>query len=447
MTPQKKSANPPSRANTSAEPLRSQETIPSDSQIKAKLWTKDFTLATLINFVLMLNYYMLMVVMTNYTMEVMQASEVVAAFSASILVIGALIARLVSGALMDRIGRKRFLVIGTICEVIFSALYLAGTALPLLFVVRFLHGFAYGACSTALGTIVTSITPASRKGEGVGYYMLSVTLGAALGPSIGIFLSTGIDFNVLFIVATVVVVFALVGALMIKVPEVGKPTEQNSTDTQNRSAKEEHANTISLRKVSGIHRIIEVSAIPISIVAGLIFFGYSSLLTFLEPYAIELGLVQAATVFFIVYAIIMFVTRPLTGRMFDRLGANSVMIPAFILFAVGMVVLGLATNSWMLLGSALFLGFGVGTVQSSGLAIAVRNLPEERLSLANSTFYIFLDIGVGLGPLLLGVLVPLIGYEALYFFMAAVAIVTLVIYLLAVPKSSLAPNNPKSTHH
>ena len=51
----------------------------------------------------------------------------------------------------------------------------------MLFVLRFLHGFAFGACSTSIGTIVTALVPDDRKGEGVGYYMLSVTLGAAVG--------------------------------------------------------------------------------------------------------------------------------------------------------------------------------------------------------------------------------------------------------------------------
>ena len=67
----------------------------------------------------------------------------------------------------------------------------------------------------------------------------------------------------------------------------------------------------------------------------------------------------------------------------------------------------------MLIAAAL-LGFGVGTVQASGLALAVRLAPDDRLSLANSTFYILLDIGVGVGPLLLGIVQPLWGYRGLF---------------------------------
>ena len=56
-------------------------------------------------------------------------------------------------------------------EVAFSALYLAGLGLWLLFALRLLHGIAFGTCSTAIGTIVTALVPDNRKGEGVGYYM------------------------------------------------------------------------------------------------------------------------------------------------------------------------------------------------------------------------------------------------------------------------------------
>ncbi len=417
---------------------------------KERLWTKDFIVVTLINFIILVNYFMLMVTMTSYTMDVYAAPEVVAAFCASIFIVGALVSRVITGALMVRFGRKRILLIGAVCDVIFTALYLVGGALPMLFALRFLHGFFYGMCSTAVGTIVTAIVPSSRKGEGVGYYMLSVTLGSALGPSLGIAIANNFSFSLLLVLDTFIAVLALIASIILKVPEVDKSAVRKTDATDAAANTDDAAQSVGAnangatpsttnkptpaKRTSWINRIFEVSALPISVVAGLIFFGYSALLTFLDPYAAEMDLTQAASFFFVVYAIIMFVTRPFTGRSFDSRGANSVMIPAFISFAVGMVLLGLTQNAWMLLISPLFLGFGVGTIQSSGLAIAVLKLPDERLSLANSTFYMMLDAGVGIGPLLLGAVVPLIGYPALYFGMALVGLLAMVLYLVIIPK-------------
>lgn len=58
-----------------------------------------------------------------------------------------------------------------------------------------------------------------------------------------------------------------------------------------------------------------------------------------------------------------------------------------------------------------------------------RTAPDSRLSLANSTFYILLDVGVGIGPLILGMVQPLWGYQGLFAAMAGVAVVALAAYL------------------
>ena len=129
------------------------------------------------------------------------------------------------------------------------------------------------------------------------------------------------------------------------------------------------------------------------------------------------------------YAIATFVTRPFTGKLFDRKGDRVVMVPAFIAFICGMALLATVYRPAAMLIAAALLGFGVGTVQASGLALAVRIAPDDRLSLANSTFYALLDIGVGAGPFLLGIIQPLWGYDGLFTAMAGVAIIALAAYL------------------
>ncbi len=411
----------------------------------APLWTRDFILGTLVNFVLSCNYFMLTVVMTAYAMDVYHAPAALAAFCASIFIIGTLIARVASPSLMERLGRKRLLFLGTAFGCGMSALYLLDTPLGALMGIRLLHGMAYGICSTTIATIVTALVPASRKGEGIGYYMLSVTLGAAIGPFAGILISRHVSYDVLFISAALVLVVALLLVLPLRV----KGPQRSSAAAQEELAGEELAGSVegqreeaaAARPVKpeaeasgqGGHKgekVIEWGAIPISLVSFLIFFGYSSLLTFLTPFAESVGLTRAASVFFIVYALSMFLTRPFTGRAFDRRGPLLVMTPAFFSFAAGMVLLAFASNDWMILGSALLCGYGVGTVQSCGLAMAVKKAPDDRLSIANATFYMFLDLGVGVGPLLLGLVVPIVGYPLMYVAMAGVGLLALVVFLI-----------------
>lgn len=431
------------------------------------LWTRSFVAGTLLNFFIAGNYFMLMVVMTAYALTVYQAPAAVAAFCASAFIVGTLFSRFAAAPLMERFGRMAVLIAGCIAEIALTVLYLLNEPVGALIGVRLAHGFAYGISSTAIATIITSLVPADRKGEGIGYFMLSITLGSAIGPFAGIFLSNNFGYPVVFVVASVLVALSIPAALMLRAPAATKVKgKAAAADAEVRAASDAAAGAVAeapaeeareeaeaiaeaddadccripsthleekiTEKVehSPLARFVEAGVLPIALVCGLLFFGYSSLLTFLTPYAAEVGLSRAASVFFVVYALAMFATRPFTGRAFDRVGPHPVMVPAFVSFAAGMVVLALAANDWMMLGAAALLGFGVGTVQSCGLAMAVRVTSDARLSVANATFYMLLDVGVGIGPILLGVVAPLIGYSALYLCMAAVGLLALALFFI-----------------
>lgn len=430
---------------------------------REKLWTKDFVLGAGVNFAIMANYYSLMVVVADYAMKQYGASAAVAGLAASIFIIGALVSRVVVGYIMDRVGRKRLLLIVSTLEVVFSAAYFLGLNIGVLFVLRFCHGFCYGAGSTTVGTVVTSIVPNSRKGEGIGYYMLSVTVGAAIGPFLGMFLTQVAGYELLFGAATFIAVGNLVSVILLKVPDqkpqVKKAKAANVEAKQSaEAAVDESANssaspaascatsaapitaaatskgTAAAKPAAPKHRFslkdfLEFTIFPLSATCAVLYFCYSSLLTFLTPFSAEAGLETASSFFFVVYAIATFATRPFTGKLFDSKGDKYVMIPAFVAFIIGMAILSSVHTPVAMLASAALLGFGVGTIQSSALALCVRMTPDSRIALANSTFYMFLDLGVGVGPLLLGMAEPVLGYRGLFISMAFVAALALIAYL------------------
>lgn len=430
---------------------------------REKLWTKDFVLGAGVNFAIMANYYSLMVVVADYAMKQYGASAAVAGLAASIFIIGALVSRVVVGYIMDRVGRKRLLLIVSTLEVVFSAAYFLGLNIGVLFVLRFCHGFCYGAGSTTVGTVVTSIVPNSRKGEGIGYYMLSVTVGAAIGPFLGMFLTQIAGYELLFGAATFIAVGNLVSVILLKVPEqkpqvkkvraanveakqsaeaaVGEAANASASPAASTAAVATPATaaatskgTAAAKPAAPKHRFslkdfLEFTIFPLSATCAVLYFCYSSLLTFLTPFSAEAGLETASSFFFVVYAIATFATRPFTGKLFDSKGDKYVMIPAFVAFIIGMAILSSVHTPVAMLVSAALLGFGVGTIQSSALALCVRMTPDSRIALANSTFYMFLDLGVGVGPLLLGMAEPVLGYRGLFISMAFVAALALVAYL------------------
>ena len=120
-----------------------------DSMNKERLWTKDFIILSVINFVTFLVFLLLLVIIAPYAIDKFHASTSIAGLVSGVFIIGALIGRLGTGSIIGDIGSKRVLIFGSIFFIITSALYFAAINLPLLIIIRLLHGIAYGATSTA----------------------------------------------------------------------------------------------------------------------------------------------------------------------------------------------------------------------------------------------------------------------------------------------------------
>jgi MFS family permease len=380
---------------------------------KQNLWTKDFLIITSANFFLYFTFYLLMVTITLFASERFHATPSEAGLASGIFIVGTLIARIFSGRSIDQVGWKKMLYIGFILFLITTCLYFMVNSMLFLLINRFLNGAAMGIASTATGTIVASIIPNERRGEGTGYYALSVVLAAAIGPFLGMFLTQHTSFNMNFVICSILLVFSFVAVFFVKVPKMDL-------------SKELHEKS----KGFSIHHFFEVKAIPISILGALIALGYSSILTFLTTFAKEINAVDVGSFFFIVYAVFILVSRPFTGRWFDQKGENYVMYPSFISFALALFILSQAGQGWMLLLAGALVGLGYGTFSSSAQAISIKVSPKHRMGLATSTFFIFLDGGIGFGPFLLGLLVPFIGYRGLYLLMAIVVFACTFLYYL-----------------
>ena len=125
----------------------------------------------------------------------------------------------------------------------------------------------------------------------------------------------------------------------------------------------------------------------------------------------------------------------------DIKGANYIMYPAFIVFTAGMLLLSFAHNSLTLLLSGVLIGLGFGNMQSCTQAIAVKLTPLHRMGLATSTFFIFLDAGLGFGPYLLGFIIPFTSYSTLYAILGFVVLVSTMLYYLLHGKKEKASMN------
>jgi MFS family permease len=382
---------------------------------KSRLWTRNFVTCSVVNFLTAMCFYLLMIVVSGYSIGKFHSSPGGAGFSASIFVIGGLMARLFFGKWIGRLGYKQTLYSGTILSLVMTFLYFGINSFFSLLAIRFLHGVGFGITTTATGTIVSLIVPKERSGEGIGYYGLSQILATAVGPFVGMFLSKYGSYGMIFIVCTIITGISFLISLLLSMPKIKLTEEQ-------------------LNEIKGfkLANFFESKVIPISIIGMLVYFSYSGVVSFLAVYSHEIHLENAAGYFFIIYAAIIVVSRPFIGRLFDLKGENIIMYPSIILFTLGMILFSQSHYGYVLLLAGGLIGFGVGAIQSSTQAISVKITPRHRMGLANSTYFALLDIGMGIGPLLVGLLIPITGYRGMYLFVAIAggALSLLLYYLL-----------------
>lgn len=386
---------------------------------KPRLWTKNFIMISSASLFIGLVFFLTITTVSLYVIEKFHASQSMAGLSASIFVIGVLIARFFTGKNLERIGRKKLARIGVVFTFLATLFYFPIEHLSIFIAIRFFHGIMTGVVLTVLQTTVVDMIPKKRKGEGISYYSLSFILATAVGPFLGGLIIQYFGISMVFIVCSFFSIISLFLILLISFPTLEAQTEQ-------------------LNDLKGFHykNLFEMSALPISLLMGILSFCYSSILAFLTSYAIEMDLIVASSFFFIIYSAFIFISRPFTGRILDLKGETVVMYPSLLLFSTGLFVLSQSTNGMTLLIAGAILGLGYGNLHSTCQTISVKNAPPYRIGLATSTFFICAEIGMGIGPFLLGFIVPIIGFERMYMVLGIISLTCVFVYYLITIKGN-----------
>lgn len=375
------------------------------------IFTFPFVAVSLINFFVMAAYYLLFVISTPYAVANFDASPSLAGLVAGFMILGCLAGRFVCGWLVENIGFKKVLFSGLLIYLVGLALYLLAHTLPILLVLRFISGIGVGCIGTVTGTLIARIVPVQRMGEGISYFTLSTILALAAGPFLGIFLMQLLSFTDLFLLCLAFGIVSFIMALFLKFPA--------------------YATAISdIKQPVTLHAFLEVNVVPVCMVILMVSFCYGNVQAFLSIHAGVLGLENVASLYFFIYAGIVFLTRPFTGKVLDARGENPVAYPALVFLVLSLFLLAEAESAWVLLISAALLGMGFGNFQSLVQVICIKLVTRQRIAQATSTFYISLDLGIGIGPYLLGMLVPSFGYVGLYLATTLLAFAAIPAYYL-----------------
>ena len=384
-------------------------------QNSLSLWNRAFIFCLFNNLFLFTYYFALLTILPIYIMNDLGGTVQQAGMALTLFLVSSIAIRPFSGMIVERIGKARSVRIAGIIFVVFAFAYLLIESMWSLLLVRFLHGFWFSILTTVNVPIVNDYIPDERKGEGMGYFVMSTNLGVVFGPFLALTLIQFASFRLLFAVLAGIVALGYIFTWLINIQE-------NTTAKQ--SPKPQAKGNSSLQ----LHDIVESKVLAIGFVALLTAFAYSSVMSFITAYAEVKQLLAYTSVFFIVFAISMLLVRLWVGRLYDSKGPSAVIYPSFVFFTIGLVIVSFLNNQWVMWLSAVFMGIGYGSVFPCLQTVAIQSVEKPRMGHAISTFFTLFDVGLAVGSVVMGVLITWMGFQATYLFCAAMVIVTLVVY-------------------
>lgn len=372
-----------------------------------KIWTKNFISISIIQFLVFTVFYSLMTTLPVYAIQQLNLTQANAGLVVSAMLVSAILMRPFSAKIIDLLGKKRGLVFSIILYTITTISYLFFDQFVPLLVIRFIHGFSFAIITTVTGAIAADVIPRSRRGAGMGYFAMSMNLAIVVGPFVGLSVLQFGSFQILLALLSTLMIISVIFSTIIRLPD-----SVNSRD---------HGPVTLQLKLSDL---IEVKALSIALISGLVGFVYASILSFISVYAESIGLLSTASYFFLVFAVVMIAFRPFLGRAFDNRGPRIVLVPSLIIFSLGLILLSFTNTAALLLISAGLVGLGYGTLLPGFQTIAIQAADKDRSSHAISTFFIFYDTGIAAGSYIWGIIVAKFGFENMYFISAVIILIT-----------------------
>ncbi|AWL29662.1 MFS transporter [Acinetobacter defluvii] len=381
-----------------------------------RLWNRNFILCIFNNLFLFTYYFAFLTILPVYILKSLGGSVQQAGLALTLFLVSSIVVRPFSGLIIEKIGKKLAFRGSELLFVLCAFTYLLADSLWILLAVRFIHGIWFSILTTVAVPITNEFIPEHRKGEGMGYFVMSTNLAVVFGPLIALTVLQFSDFITVFQVLTAIICLGFLFCLVIPVPS-NFTIKLNKNETNPRLK---------------FTDIIEKRAIPIGCVALLVAFAYSSVMSFITAYAEVQKLLQYVSLFFIIFALAMIAVRPWVGKIYDRKGASAVIYPSFVSFAIGLVIVSFADSQWILWLAAVFIGMGYGSLFPCFQTVAIQAVSKERMGHSISTFFTLFDFGMALGSVVMGLIIAYLGYQFTYLFCAVVIMLTMLLYKISV---------------
>jgi len=357
-----------------------------------KLWTQSFISACTSNFLLFFAFYLLLPVLPLYLIEEFHTSKSYVGVILSCYTLAALLIRPFAGFILDIFKRKPIYILAYFLFILSFVGYPLATLVSMFLFLRIVHGFTFGLVTTAGNSLIVDIMPASRRGEGLGYFGVSNNLAMAIGPMISLFMHDFYSYDTIFYTAIASGFLGFLIAFTIK-----------SDKTYQRSVKQPIA----------FDRFFLLKGFYSGLSLLMLGIPYGMLTTYVAIYGKELGIKSGMGIFFSLMAVGLIGSRLFAGKLVDRGRIIQVIGSGTLVCLLGFFILaGLKQIEFysvqimygLFYCIAIILGVGYGMIFPAYNTLFVNLAQNNRRATASSTYLTSWDLGIGVGLILGGIL-------------------------------------------
>jgi MFS family permease len=321
-----------------------------------------------------------------------------------------------TGAIADRVGRRRTLVAASIGLACFTASYAFIGSVRLLLALVLVHGIVWSALLSASAAYMTGVLPASRRAEGIAYWGLASVIAMAIAPSVGFWMYRH-SWTWLCVGTTVLnLAMAYIAWRM----EDDAPAQREAPPL----IPELPQMPLPPRRVWLERRVLLLS-LPLFLYA----YGYGAISSFSAVYADTLG-IQPKTIYLTTLALVTLVTRPVLGRLGDQIGYRRLFVPCLVMITAGLAVLPFVTTFWYMVLSASLFAIGFGSSYPVFAAYVMQDVGETRRGAAFGAILAAFDTGIGTGSTLTGWISGRAGFPIAFAVAAALASLALPMFVV-----------------
>jgi MFS family permease len=381
--------------------------------VTQKILTRDFVLSFFAQFASSSIFYILIPTLPIYLSR-MGAKEAEIGVLVGALSVSSLVLRPLVGRALLRIPERSFMITGAFFYASSSIAYLFAPPFWPLLAIRIFQGIGLAFFTTASFTLVANMTPDSNRGQVIGYFYLSINFAFALAPYFGMLiinqLSSSINFKVLFLVCAGLSLCCLFITLKLK-KMAAFPMANLSPQKQPFLSRE---------------------ALPPSIIAFLIAITWGALTAFFPLYALSQG-VDNPGFFFAAFAIILILGRVFGGKLIDLYSREKIILPCCTTYIISMTILAFSKTLPMFILVAVIWGIGNAFFWPSLVAYVLERAGSSR-GPAIGTFTAIGDLGIFLGPVIMGIVLRFTNYPVMFLCLALIGIINLNYFLFFLRK-------------